>query len=1284
MAGPSLTDTLRETLAAFDASGTPLTTSEVAERLDLGRRSTYDRLERLAERDQLATKKVGASARVWWRPADARRDAGPDAAETEVSLVADLLDEVGVVAVDEDGVVVRTNDAMERFFGPDAARAVGSDHREYLDTVVAPAVADSETDVPAVRAAADHGNGERVVCRVEADGERRARWLEYQCKPVDADHLAGGAVHLYRDVTERTRSERSSQEFESLVEEVEEYAIFRLDAAGRIQTWNSGAAQIKGYDADEAVGEHVSLFYTAEDRAAGVPDANLATAARDGVLHTEGWRVRADGSRFRANVTLRALYGDDDELQGYVKVTRDMTEQRERERQLRRERDLTELFLETAPIRMAVFRPDGTAERINSRARDQLGIDESAVPGLHVSELPIRDESGDPLGDGEHPVETVIRTGEPVSERLLQHDCPDGGRRWVRLNASPVTDDAGRLERVVATGEDVTELQRKARALEAQRNDLERELDDVFDRVDDAFFALDDDWRFTHVNERAAAVLERSVGDLVGQSVWDAFPEARGTPFQTEYERALREQETVSFEEYFEPLSTWFEVTAYPSESGLSVYFRDITERKEREERLRRYRTVVETIDDGVYIVDGENRFVLANDALADLTGYDRDELLGSHASMVTTDDDLGRAEERRDSLAATGATATTIETELVTSDGRTVPIETRFSLLDLDDGDPARVGVVRDVSERKERQAQLRRRMRQQEVITDLGQQALERPALDALFAEATRLVADTLDTEYCKVLDLDADGESLLLREGVGWQEGLVGEATVSALESDSQAAYTLTVDGPVVVSDLTTESRFSGPDLLRDHGVRSGISTIIGPRSEPWGILGTHDTELRTFSEQDARFVQSVANILATAINRRDYERKLLDQREQLAALNSLNAVIRETTSAVIEQPTRETIESTVCEHVADSASYLFAWIGDVDPETETVNLRTEAGVDGYLDEITISVDPDDERSDGPTGRAIRTGEVQTTQDVAADPRHDPWRDHVEGHGVRSSAAIPLSYEGTTYGVLNVYSDRPNAFEGHEGDLLGRFGEVVGHAIASTERKRALLSDEVVELQFRVADVFDAFGVDARATGQITLDHVVPLDDDQFLVFGTVDADARADLVALAETVPTWDGVSFYDDEGATRYELRLTEPPVLSELASVGGLVHEAVIEDGDFSLTVHLSPSTETRHVVDAIRGAYPSATLLKRRQRSATADGAPGRDPLEALTSRQRTTLRAAYHSGFFEWPRAATGESIAESLGVSPPTYHQHLRAAERKVFDSLLGGSASRFVDT
>ena len=191
--------------------------------------------------------------------------------------------------------------------------------------------------------------------------------------------------------------------------------------------------------------------------------------------------------------------------------------------------------------------------------------------------------------------------------------------------------------------------------------------------------------------------------------------------------------------------------------------------------------------------------------------------------------------------------------------------------------------GAAQDITERKARERELKQRARQQQVVADLGQFALESDALDDLMREVTRQVADVLDCEYCKVLDLDEHREELLLRQGVGWEDGIVGRATVSAHEADSQAAYTLANNHPIVVADLETESRFSGPELLTNHDVSSGVSTIIGPFDEPWGILGVHDTDHRVFSDEDVNFVQSVANLLAEAIERHHYQEEL----EQLIA-------------------------------------------------------------------------------------------------------------------------------------------------------------------------------------------------------------------------------------------------------------------------------------------------------------------------------------------------------------------------------------------------------------
>ncbi|WIV66521.1 PAS domain S-box protein [Natrialbaceae archaeon AArc-T1-2] len=1107
MESGSLTAALEETLAVFDGSGEPRTTPEVADRLELGRRSTYDRLERLAERNRLETKKVGANARIWWRPSESA-GRSTDAA----SLVDDVLDDVdvGIFVLDEQLDVAWTNAATERYFGLDREQVLGRDKRRLVDEHIATVFESPTAFTETVLATYDDNTyTERFECHVTAGDEREERWLEYRSKPIDSGEYAGGRIELYYDVTDRKRSDRTREKhretFTSLVGTLEEYAIFTLDSEGHVQTWSPGAERINGYESDDVCGEHVSTFYTDDDREAGVPERNLDAAAEHGSIQEEGWRVREDGSRFWADVTITAIHDEAGNLRGYATITRDTTERQQRERQLRRERDLTERLLETVPARLAVFRPDGSVERISSRTRQQLGIDESAVSEFGVEDFDIYDPDGTPIPVSEHPVPHVIETGETVSDWLVQHDGPDGDRRWVSLTVAPLFDDDGDVERVVVAGKDVTALTRTQRRLERQRDELRAELEEVFDRIDDAVYGLDEDWQFTYLNDRAVAILGETRAELLGTAVWEVFDRS----FEDHYERAMRTQESVVFEAYSDAAGAWLEVTAYPSESGLSVYFRDVSDRKERERRLS---SLIDNVPGMVYRCRNERGWPMefVSDACNELTGYDPETL------------------ERGD------------------------------------------VEWGEDVMLQRDRET--------------LWKAVQQRGDCGSTFSETYRIET--------------ADGERR-------W---------------------------------------------VRDYGR---------------GVF-------------EAGELVSVEGVIEDVTDRIERERKLEHQREQLAALDSLNQVVSEITDAVIGQSTREEIEETVCTHLAESDSYLFAWIGDVDAATQTVNLRTEAGVEGYLDGITISVDPDDERSKGPTGRAFRTGEMQTTHDVDAESRHDPWRDHIEPYGFRSSAAIPISHDGALYGTLNVYAERLRAFEGREGELIGQLGQVVGHAIAAAERKRALMSDELVELKFRIQDIFEAFGVPGETDGRITIEHAVPVGDDEFLVYGTATPDAVDTLDGLVETRSHWESVTVtVRSEGdPASFELRLTDPPVLSLVASLGGYIERAVFEDGDYQMTIHLAPSADVRRIIDAVETTYPQAEMLRRQQISRPRDASQHatRRLASGLTDRQRTTLDVAYHAGFFEWPRETSGEEVAESLGVAPSTFHQHLRKAEQKVFDSLF----------
>ena len=199
------------------------------------------------------------------------------------------------------------------------------------------------------------------------------------------------------------------------------------------------------------------------------------------------------------------------------------------------------------------------------------------------------------------------------------------------------------------------------------------------------------------------------------------------------------------------------------------------------------------------------------------------------------------------------------------------------------------------DITKRKQAEEALEAYANRQALVAELSQMALAGTDLSTLMDSSVSLIAQSLKVEYCKVLELLPDGDTLLLRAGVGWQQGLVGCATVSA-GMNSQAGYTLLSQEPVIVSDLSTEKRFNGPKLLHDHQVVSGISVVIHGKERSFGVLGAHTTRSHTFSRDDIYFLQSIANVLATAIDRQRVEDALRESEErfQIIARATNNAV------------------------------------------------------------------------------------------------------------------------------------------------------------------------------------------------------------------------------------------------------------------------------------------------------------------------------------------------------------------------------------------------------
>lgn len=180
-----------------------------------------------------------------------------------------------------------------------------------------------------------------------------------------------------------------------------------------------------------------------------------------------------------------------------------------------------------------------------------------------------------------------------------------------------------------------------------------------------------------------------------------------------------------------------------------------------------------------------------------------------------------------------------------------------------------------------------LRAREVQQAGVAEISQLALTSPDLTVLMDRAVGVTAKGLNVEYAKVLELLPDGEEFLLRAGVGWNDGLVGIARVPS-GPESQAGFTLLASGPVIVEDLATDDRFHGPALLTDHGVTSGLSVVIGGHDKPYGVLGAHTTREQTFRFEDVIFLQSMANVLSSAIEQARGEQALFESEERLQAI------------------------------------------------------------------------------------------------------------------------------------------------------------------------------------------------------------------------------------------------------------------------------------------------------------------------------------------------------------------------------------------------------------
>ncbi|MFC6873425.1 PAS domain S-box protein [Halobellus marinus] len=784
----------------------------------------------------------------------------------------------------------------------------------------------------------------------------------------------------------------------------------------------------------------------------------------------------------------------------------------------------------------------------------------------------------------------------------------EGEQLPVEVHLRQTTLDGG--DKILAVVRDITDRKERKR----KREEANQQLQAVVDTVEAAIFIKDTEGRYQLMNDECKKQLGLDPGkEIVGLTDEDLFPPETAEQYHTDDKRVLEQGETIRVEESI-PMSEGVQTHLTLKSplfdgdgqlAGVCAVSTDITDRKDREQKLQARSTAMESSIDGMAILDANGEYAFVNQAHTDIYGYDdQDAFLGETWQMCYDEDEIGRFEtEIMPTLYDQGAWRGEVRGQR--KDGTTFPQELSLSVTD-DDGI---VCVVRDISGRKEREGELRAARRFNEELVENAPFGMFR--LD----EDLQITYENPRAHEIVGLPEDRDSSPAI---GVDIRE------LPSIVETGKADLFTRLQDGETIEFEFPFESIYGKEAYFTGRGV-------------PLYRGGEFDGGI----------------LMATDISdHRQYERELERQQEQLEALNDLHGVVHEITEAVIEQSTREEIERAVCDRLAASESYQFAAFAD----------------------ISLSLSSGDQAGQGPTGEAVRTQEIQIAQNPLEGSDSEPWHQYAEEYGFKSAAAIPIVHGARLYGVISVYSERTDAFATEEREVLGQLGEVIGHTIAALDRKRALMSDEVIELTLQIPQLLESRDVSVTADETVTIKRTIPLGDDEYLMYGTATPDALDMIYAMGEQFPDWKSVrTFGETDGEVRFEQRLSSPPVTSIIADQGGHFEEGRIEDGEYSLTVHLPPGADVRQIIADIREIYPSVESLSQRQ--ITREESSPHQTLslltEKLTQRQRAALEAGYHGGFFEWPRDRSGEEVAESLDIGASTFHQHIRKAEKKLLD-------------
>ena len=382
-------------------------------------------------------------------------------------LLLDAITDYAIYMLDPEGFIATWNKGAERIKQYTAEEIIG----QHFSRFFTPEDRAKQLPGTLLETARNDGHYEAEGLRVRKDGSRF--WCNAILRRIEDERgeLIGFAK-IIRDISERKEAEealkQSEHRFRTLVEGVTDYAIYMLDPSGLVMNWNTGAERLKGYRAEEIVGQHFSKFYTREERAEGKPGRVLETASREGRFEGEGWRVRKDGSRFWAMVVVDAIHNESGQLIGFAKVTRDITERRAAQDALREsERQFRLLVAGVTDYALYMLDPNGIVTSWNAGAERIKGYSANEIIGQHFSRF--YQERDRAAGLPARALYTATQEGRFEAEGWRVRK--DGSMFWANVIIDPIKDEKGTLIGYAKITRDITERREAQAALEQAQHE---------------------------------------------------------------------------------------------------------------------------------------------------------------------------------------------------------------------------------------------------------------------------------------------------------------------------------------------------------------------------------------------------------------------------------------------------------------------------------------------------------------------------------------------------------------------------------------------------------------------------------------------------------------------------------------------------------------------------------------------------------------------------------------------------------------------------------------------